>query len=49
VRVKRLPRVAGAKTPKLAELAGLAISNATRKIAAQVQNFLSHRPPSRKR
>jgi A/G-specific adenine glycosylase len=41
VRVKRLPRLAGAKTPKLTELHQLPISNATRKLAAQALRLLS--------
>jgi A/G-specific adenine glycosylase len=49
VRVKRLPRLAGAKTPKLAELHQLPISNATRKIATQALSLLSQHPPSGKR
>ncbi len=47
VRVKHLPRLAGAKTPRLSQLDKLPISNATRKIAAQALRYLSHRPPSR--
>ena len=35
-RVDKLPAVAGARTPKLSELAALPISSATRKIAAAV-------------
>ncbi|HYB60091.1 MAG TPA: A/G-specific adenine glycosylase [Methylomirabilota bacterium] len=46
VRVKRLPRVAGARTPKLAELHRLPISNATRKIAEHALRMLSQRPHS---
>jgi hypothetical protein len=34
VPVRRLPSVAGAHTPRLAALGGLAISGATRKIAS---------------
>jgi A/G-specific adenine glycosylase len=34
VRVRRLPSIAGARTPRLDALGGLAVSNATRKIAS---------------
>ncbi|MGO9642109.1 MAG: A/G-specific adenine glycosylase [Candidatus Acidiferrales bacterium] len=43
VRVQSLPRIAGVKTPKLGDLHHLPISNATRKIAGQVQFLLSRR------
>jgi len=43
VRVSRLPRVRGAKTPKFADLRRLPISNATRKISDQVARLISPR------
>jgi A/G-specific adenine glycosylase len=49
VRVKRLPRMAGARMLMLAQLHQLPISNATRKIAAQALRLLSQHPPSGKR
>ena len=44
VRVAKLPRVQGARTPSLTRLADLPISGATRKIADAAISFCSHRP-----
>ena len=43
VRVAHLPRLAGARTPRLDELDALAVSSATRKIARRALEFLAAR------